>query len=166
MINLRKRKGITLVELIITLGLIGVITGLVFSFFFSNKKTLNNVEIKTDLQYEAKIIMNEISKYAMEAKKAEYSAEDTTLRFIAVDGSSTVFTVNGGTSSESGEKVIFTGNEITVGNGSSSDATLSINFKELSLHGERDKSININLTLEKDGIEYSVADSFLFRNRE
>lgn len=166
MTNLKKKKGITLIELVIALGLIGIITALVFSFFFSNKKTLSIVEVKSDLQYEAKVIMNDISKYAMEAKRVEYAAGNNTITFVSLDDSKIVFTINGGSSSESENKVIIEGNSISRGDGSVSKAVLSDNFKKISLHGANDKNINVNLTLVKNGIEYSVADSFLFRNRE
>lgn len=159
------RTGITLIELIISLGLLGVITLVVFSFFFSNKKTLDNVEIKSDLQYEAKEVMNKISKYAMEATKADFRAGELTLVFTMVDDSEVVFTVKGGNSVESNEKVIITGKELMFGNGSPSDATICTSLKSLTLYGDKDKSINVNLELEKNGISYSVSDSFLFRNR-
>ena len=172
MSKLKGRRGITLIELIITLGLIGVVTSLVFSFFFSNKKTLNNVEVKSDLQYEAKEVMNKISKYAMEATKAEFEAGKMTLVFTMVDDSEIVFTVKGedplgdGKSKESDGKVIITGKEIRFGNGRPSDSIICTNLKSLTLYGDKDKGINVDLELEKSGVSYSVADSFLFRNRE
>lgn len=157
-------KGITLIELIITLGLLGVITALVFSFFFTNKNTLNKVEIKSDLQYEAKEVMNKIARYAMEATKVEYKEDEPTIKFIMVDNSVAVFTVKGGRSIEHGGKVSIEGKEITFGDGGDSDATLCASLKSISLSGDKDKNIQVELELEKKGVIYSVKDSFLFRN--
>lgn len=161
----RRKKGITLIELIITLGLIGVITALVFSFFFSNKRTLDKVEVKADLQYEAKEVMNKISKYAMEATEAKYQQADSTVRFSTVDGDDIVFTVKDGESNlnEQG-RVIITGKEILFGNGSVDDKILSENLKNITVYGDKKKNITVELVLEKKDISYSVKDSFLFRN--
>lgn len=161
----KRKNGITLIELIITLGLIGVITALVFSFFFSNKRTLDKVEVKADLQYEAKEVMNKISKYAMEAIEAKYQQGDSTLRFATVEDGDIVFTVKGGESNfnEQG-RVIITGKEILFGDGSGDDKILSENLKNITVYGDKKKNITVELVLEKKDISYSVKDSFLFRN--
>ncbi len=159
------RKGITLIELIITLGLIGVITGLVFSFFFSNKRTLSNVEIKSDLQYEAKEVLNKISKYAMEATGVEYDEFSSKIQFsILGSNEKVVFEVKNGIATKDGEKIVLTGNEITFGNGSLADETISTSFQSIAISGEKDKNIEVKLTLEKKGVTYTVSDNFGFRN--
>lgn len=156
------RKGITLIELVIALGLIGVISGLVFSFFFSNKKTLDRVEIKSDLQYEAKIIMDELSVYAMQAvngKIANDSGNEVKISFdILEDGS------------VKSERIIFTfkeDNVILSEEGTSSIVELC-KTEEVKVNVESavtDKQgIKVKLILEKEDISYSVEDSFMFRN--
>lgn len=158
------KNGVTLIELIIVLGLMGIITALVFSFLFSNKRTLDKVEIKSDLQYEAKEVINKISKYAMEATEVEYKQDEPTIKFIMIDNSVVVFTVKDGNSTEYGGKVTIEGKEITVGDGSDSDTTLCTSLKSISLSGDKDKNIQVELELEKKDVTYSVKDSFLFRN--
>ena len=47
----KKTKGFTVLELIITLSLTVVVLGVVYTFFFSNSKTLAKTEINSDLQF-------------------------------------------------------------------------------------------------------------------
>lgn len=155
-----KKKGITLIELIIALGLMGVISVLVFTFFFSNQEKLNEVGIKSDLQYEAKNVLENISKYAMEATSAKWngSGNSKKLSFDIV--------------SESGEK-IEKGIELIMNNKTkeiilkSIDGrvtTISESFKSARVDINDPTKLKFKLTLEKEGVSYSIQDSYVFRN--
>lgn len=48
-----KKKGFTLVELIITMALALVVTGAIFSFFIVSKKISTQTEVKSDMQRDA-----------------------------------------------------------------------------------------------------------------
>lgn len=53
-------KGFTLIELIITISLIVIVLGVIYTFFFSNSKTLITNEINSDLQFEIQKIQDEL----------------------------------------------------------------------------------------------------------
>lgn len=160
----KSKKGITLIELVITLGLIGVITGLAFFFFNSNKRTLDRVKIQSDLQYEAKEVMNKISKCAMEAKSVAYSGISNKVVFSLIpseDGVDTAeFIVEGGSSSSIDSNTVeFIGDKIFIGT-----IEICTNLESLTLSGDKEKNLQVDLVLENKGITYSVKDNFLFRN--
>lgn len=159
----KNKKGITLIELIITLGLIGIIIALVFSFFFTNKKTLNKVEVKSDLQYEAKVILESVSKYAMSATKVDYVKSGGDLSLITFtlipdsnnDAKTAEFKISGSNISLSTKKQ--DGSIIN-------HSDLSSNLKEVIVSESKSESIDIDLTMEYKGIEYEVTESYVFRN--
>lgn len=64
----KKAKGFTVLELIITLSLTVVVLGVVYTFFFSNSKTLAKTEINSDLQLESEAIQKELLLYGTQAK--------------------------------------------------------------------------------------------------
>lgn len=64
----KKRRGFTLLELIITLSLMVVILGVIYTFFLASNKTLISTELGVDIQVEAQNIQDEILKYGTESK--------------------------------------------------------------------------------------------------
>lgn len=64
----KKTKGFTVLELIITLSLTVVVLGVVYTFFFSNSKTLTTTEINSDLQLESETIQKELLLYGTQAE--------------------------------------------------------------------------------------------------
>lgn len=64
----KKTKGFTLLELIITLSLTVIVLGVIYTFFFSNSKTLTTTEINSDLQFEVDKIQQELLFYGTQAK--------------------------------------------------------------------------------------------------
>lgn len=64
----KKAKGFTVLELIITLSLTVVVLGVVYTFFFSNSKTLAKTEINSDLQLESESIQKELLLYGTQAE--------------------------------------------------------------------------------------------------
>lgn len=64
----KKTKGFTVLELIITLSLTVVVLGVVYTFFFSNSKTLAKTEINSDLQLESETIQKELLLYGTQAE--------------------------------------------------------------------------------------------------
>lgn len=65
----KKTKGFTVLELIITLSLTVVVLGVVYTFFFSNSKTLATTEINSDLQLESESIQKELLLYGTQAEE-------------------------------------------------------------------------------------------------
>ncbi|MDK0627601.1 prepilin-type N-terminal cleavage/methylation domain-containing protein [Clostridium perfringens] len=66
-----KRRGLSLIELIVALSLIAIILMIVGPFFISNYVTLDKTSNQIDFQREAKAIMNYFTDSAMEASNIE-----------------------------------------------------------------------------------------------
>ncbi|MDK0538739.1 prepilin-type N-terminal cleavage/methylation domain-containing protein [Clostridium perfringens] len=66
-----KRRGLSLIELIVALSLIAIILMIVAPFFISNYVTLDKTSNQIDFQREAKAIMNYFTDSAMEASNIE-----------------------------------------------------------------------------------------------
>lgn len=162
MSNYKNKKGLTLIELIITLGLIGIIMALVFFFFNTNQKTLGTVGVKSDLQYEAKVVIEKFSKYAMEAASAN----------VELDGNGKVKNINFTLVDDSGNKIedgaIFTltGTDLLMQLDGQPTPTVLCQFID-SFEAEVNQvkgNIAIVLKFANKGITYSVKENYLFRN--
>lgn len=66
-----KRRGLSLIELVVALSLIAIILMIVSPFFISNYVTLDKTSNQIDFQREAKSIMNYFTDSAMEASNIE-----------------------------------------------------------------------------------------------
>lgn len=66
-----KRRGLSLIELVVALSLIAIILMIVSPFFISNYVTLDKTSNQIDFQREAKAIMNYFTDSAMEASNIE-----------------------------------------------------------------------------------------------
>ncbi|CAG9365882.1 prepilin-type N-terminal cleavage/methylation domain-containing protein [Clostridium perfringens] len=66
-----KRRGLSLIELVVALSLIAIILMIVGPFFISNYVTLDKTSNQIDFQREAKAIMNYFTDSAMEASNIE-----------------------------------------------------------------------------------------------
>lgn len=70
-----KRKGFTLVELIIVMVLTIVILGMVFQMFNTNNRIMSDIDIKSTLQSEGQSIQEKLSKIGMQAISIECDRE-------------------------------------------------------------------------------------------
>ncbi len=156
----KKKRGVTLIELIIALGLLTIISSFVFSFFFSNERKLDEVEIKSDLQYESKVIMDKISGYAMAATKVKFDENidntPNTITFSTVSDSGVI--------NEDGAIFSIEGNNIYLDTEDITRKQLGSHIESLEVSGDNSKNIVVKLTLKEEEISYSVEESFLFRN--
>ena len=66
--NIKKKRGITLIELIMTMAVLGIIMATVTVMFLSNSNFLSNVDKKSELQMEGQIIQTQLNKVALESK--------------------------------------------------------------------------------------------------
>ena len=66
-----KRRGLSLIELVVALSLIAIILMIVGPFFISNYVALDKTSNQIDFQKEAKAIMNYFTDSAMEASNIE-----------------------------------------------------------------------------------------------
>lgn len=66
--KVKKRKGMTLIELVITLGISSIIVGVITTMFTTNSKVFSRIDLKSELQLEGEIIQRELMKILPEAK--------------------------------------------------------------------------------------------------
>lgn len=64
-------KGFTLIELVVTLGLAGIILTVVMSFFISNYRSYETINTKSEVQYQSQYIINYMTNVILEAEKYE-----------------------------------------------------------------------------------------------
>ncbi|GAA0777207.1 hypothetical protein GCM10008908_31960 [Clostridium subterminale] len=163
MILNRKKKGVTLIELVIALGLLSIVTLFIFSFFFSNERKLEAINTRSDLQYEAKVILDTISKYAMAATKCEVDKElDGTVKAVKAITFSRV--EDDGTVTNEGVKFIIEESNIYLSTKEDGKRLIGSHLQHIKASDDTSKSIEIKLSLKEEDIDYSVKESFLFRN--
>ncbi len=56
-----KKKGFTMVELLVSLGISSIVVGLIFSFFISNYKGYKSVRNNSEMHFQAQYILNFMS---------------------------------------------------------------------------------------------------------
>lgn len=61
-----KKKGITLIELVMTMAILGIIMATVTIVFTSNSNILSKVDMKSELQLDAQMIQEQLSTVALE----------------------------------------------------------------------------------------------------
>ncbi len=154
MILNRKKKGVTLIELVIALGLLAIVTSFIFSFFFSNERKLEEINTRSDLQYEAKVILDSISKHAMAATKCKVDKE--------LDG--TVKTITFSKVEDDGAEFIIEGYNVYLSTKEDGKRLIGSHLHHIETSDDVLKSIEIRLSLKAEDIDYSVKESFLFRN--
>ncbi len=72
------KRGYTLVELLIVLGISGILISLISSFFINNANSYKRIDNETELQYQAQFISNFIADKMMESNciKDVYAVEN------------------------------------------------------------------------------------------
>ncbi|MEL5899097.1 type II secretion system protein, partial [Clostridium sporogenes] len=89
-----KKKAFTLIEVIITMAIMVIVIGIIFPFFNSNFKTLNETEIRGDLQREGNKVMEYFTKSAMEANNVKETKD--TIVFSTDDNEEYLFQLKHG----------------------------------------------------------------------
>lgn len=77
MLDLRnKQKGFTLAELLVSLGLLGVIAPIVMSFFITSLKNYESINNRLELQFQAQYILDFMSDKILESRYIELAREN------------------------------------------------------------------------------------------
>ena len=63
-----KKRGLTLIEIIIAMAIMAIIGGVVTTMTISNNKILSKVDMKSELQMEGQIIQTQLTNVALESK--------------------------------------------------------------------------------------------------
>lgn len=66
-----KKKGFTLIEIIVTMLILLIVLGIIYPFLSINLKNLNETEARSDLQREGQQVMKHITEKAMESVKIQ-----------------------------------------------------------------------------------------------
>jgi len=71
---MKDKRGFTLVELIVILGLAAIVISVVMSFFIANYKSYKRINTEAELQYQSQFIINFMTEKILEATEFEYEA--------------------------------------------------------------------------------------------
>lgn len=71
------KNGYTLIELIITLGIVAFITVFIMTFFSVNLNNIYKIKNNSELQFQAQYILNFLSDRVMESKNVEVAISGT-----------------------------------------------------------------------------------------
>lgn len=183
--GMKNKKGFTIIEIIITLAIAVSLLAIAFSFFLPQQKVLNDTAKRSQLQMDTQLIMESMTKSAMEASKvssittkdgAEHTSDLASLH-DTMDLEKIVLSVyntdNSGTRSLANEytyKIIE--GKITFTDNSEIEKTLAENVKAIKVTPLDGKSfgqsagIKIEIQLASSGIkDYSTWSNVYFRNR-
>jgi prepilin-type N-terminal cleavage/methylation domain-containing protein len=84
--KLMKKKGFTILELLIALAIAASILAIIFPFFLNNQKILGDTTKSSQLQMDTQLIMESITKSAMEASKiSSISSKDSAVNTSNLD---------------------------------------------------------------------------------
>jgi prepilin-type N-terminal cleavage/methylation domain-containing protein len=94
-------KGFTLVEIVISIVLISILSGLAAMIIMQGVKAYSDEQSRTDVHYQARLAMERITREARLIQSCTAinapANPSNTLRFTDIDGTDVTFTVNGGT---------------------------------------------------------------------
>ena len=74
---LRDNNGYTLVELIVTIGVMAIVGGAIAAFVVTAQRNYNYGSAETDLQYEAQLVVNQLQDLVMDSIGLTYSFDGT-----------------------------------------------------------------------------------------
>lgn len=182
-----KKKGFTLIEVLITISIMGIVMTALSNFFFTNYNTLNKVSKQIDLQSEGEKGMKKIVNSAIESKGIfqvkrggeELSEKDTAenisrIVFKTIDTSGNdiyeIFEVADnklwhGTSTDS-SKIIDKDGSLTSDEIKGEIAAEDINHVNLNANKalEDAEGIKVKIYLNKGNVNADVKSEIYFRN--
>ncbi|MEG1848279.1 MAG: prepilin-type N-terminal cleavage/methylation domain-containing protein [Lachnospiraceae bacterium] len=81
-----RNKGFTLIELVVSIAILGVVGLAVMGFMTTGSRTYTNVNEEVDLQYEAQLSVNQLRDLIIDANRGvAYGLEDVNHKFHPVD---------------------------------------------------------------------------------
>jgi type II secretory pathway component PulJ len=175
----QRKRGVTVLELIISMGILAILTTVIFSVFLSNHKNLSRTEVKSELQQEAQQALEKISKSGMQAERI-YSISNTE---NLIDKNTANASINNlSFVTDGGERFTFSFNSLTkelkYTDSAVADKLLSSNvrdFRASIINGTAATNyrnctgLKLTLVLSKraagsDVIDYEVTTNVYFRN--
>ncbi|MBV1819077.1 type II secretion system protein [Clostridium cochlearium] len=143
-----KKKAFTLIEVIITMAIMVIVIGIIFPFFNSNFKTLNETEIRGDLQREGNKVMEYFTKSAMEANNVKETKD--TIVFSTDDNEEYLFQLKHG--------------NIIYSDSTKKNIKIAENVDNIEVTAPYPNSINIKIEFIKSKVNYVTESNIYFRN--
>ncbi|WP_291572436.1 PilW family protein [Clostridium sp. UBA4548] len=170
---MKKKKALTLIEVLIALSIFAIVMGIIFPFFTSSLKGFNTTTIRSELQNDGENVIKNISKTAMEAKKvnlidnidvesssATYKIDGTNVKsieFLSGSDCKNVFELDKGAF----YKVLSPGNRVSLGK--------NVEYIDISpldgLTFEKSQGIKVKLVMVKNSVNYEISNTLYFRNK-
>jgi len=165
-------KGVTLVELIVTIAIMGVIAVGIQGFTLTSAKLNSNMVSDVKLQYESQLVMANVQKHLINANKA-----------VFVEGNKLLMVSDTDAPEDDIKLLLFENNTLYYGEGSVREgSSITINIYKLADHikaftvelidttdGENHPTkatqSNITLKMERNGEEYIGTQSVALRNK-
>ncbi|SDK90404.1 hypothetical protein SAMN05216497_102102 [Clostridium cochlearium] len=142
-----KKKAFTIVEVIMTISIMIIVLGIIFPFFNSNFKALNETGIRSDLQRDGNRAMEYFTKSAMEAKYIKEMKD--AIVFVTDDNEEYLFQLKDG-------NIIYS---------DSIRKNIKIAENVDSIEGRPyQNSINIKIKFIKNKVNYNTESNIYFRN--
>lgn len=154
--NHHNNKGFTLLELLIVLGIVGIITTAIFSFFLSNLKTFHRANDQIEAQYNAQNAMNKLVDYIIEAEGIEGPLTTPITFKMSADKIIQIDYVDNSLNYREGE------NATAVKTDPYTFASNITRFTISSL--TNDKGVNIDITSTKNDAVVNLSNQVYFRN--
>lgn len=149
---MKNKKGFTLIELIVILGLASIVMLAVMSFFIANYRSYNRLNTESELQYQSQYIINFMTDKILETEKFE-GLDSGEYIFVNDDGITELTFKN-----QDGKLIFNDGDkpEVAVG-----DFITYFHIKP-----ESAKEVLITLKLEKDKIAVEASQTVYMRNSQ
>ncbi|NEZ49906.1 hypothetical protein FDB54_09805 [Clostridium botulinum] len=136
------KKGLTLIEVNLALVIFMILLAIVSPFFYSNFKSLNEADIRLELQRKGEKILEDINKKALEASGIEELKDKNNVKEITFKY-------------EDGSKYIWKNHY---------ENGIKVKLLPERSNEEKAKGINIELTLKKKKVEEKLSTDVYFRN--
>lgn len=167
--NIKKKRGITLIELIMTMAVLGIIIATVTIMFLSNSNILSNVDKKSELQMEAQIIQKQLNKVALESRGisgVEFIDNNGHIKSISIEDGEYIYQFSVENQQVKYQKL--SGDRVLQEKVLSShiSSVQVIPSKEDALLNSNYMEFNINLSMRRgtQEIDYHVDNYIVFRN--
>ena len=89
--KLTKKRGLTLIEIIIAMSIVVIIGGVITTIAVSSSKILTKVDMRSELQMEAQIIQNQLTSLALESEgvvAVEFEGESDVIQSMIIQNES------------------------------------------------------------------------------
>ena len=140
--KIRIKKGLTLIEVNLALVIFMILLAIVSPFFYSNFKSLNEADIRLELQGKGEKILDDINKKALEASGIEELKDKNNVKEITFKY-------------EDGSKYTWKNHY---------ENGIKVKLLPKGSNEENAKGISIELTLKKKEIEEKLSTDVYFRN--